>query len=83
MAKKWDSDATPSEKLLLLFVLLLFNNRPFSLSELSSTWLNASKATVLRLLGQLESAKIGVLKREKRGRESYYSLDHDSRRTFR
>lgn len=77
MAKKWDSDATPSEKLLLLFVLLLFNNRPFSLSELSSTWLNASKATVLRLLGQLESAKIGVLKREKRGRESYYSLDHD------
>lgn len=78
MAKKWDSDATSSEKMLLLFATLLFNKRPFSLSELSSpACLNASKATTLRLLNRLENTKFGILKREKRGRESWYSLEHN------
>lgn len=83
MAKKWNSDATSSEKLLLLFATLLFNDRAFSLAELSSSErLNASKATVLRLLRQLESAKIGVIIREKRGRESFYRLEHNSPPAF-
>lgn len=77
MAKKWDGDTTSSEKLLLLFATLLFNKRSFSLGELSSpSCLNASKATTLRLLRQLENSKIGMLLREKRGRESYYRLEH-------
>lgn len=77
MAKKWDCDTTSSDKLLLLFATLLFNKRAFSLGELSSsTCLNASKATTLRLLRQLERSKIGILVREKRGRESYFRLEH-------
>lgn len=77
MPKKWDGDATPSEKLLQLFALLLYNKRSFSLSELSSPErLNASKATVIRLLRRLDQAKIGMLIREKIGRESYYRLEH-------
>lgn len=77
MAKKWDGDTTSSEKLLLLFATLLFNKRSFSIAELSSpSCLNASKATTLRLLRHLENSKIGILTREKRGRESYYRLEH-------
>lgn len=77
MAKKWDGDVTPSEKLLLLFTILLFNRRAFSLSELSSpAYLNASKPTVSRLLRQLEHSGAGILIQEKRGRESYFRLEH-------
>ncbi len=83
MAKKWDSDTTSSGKLLLLFTILLFNNRAFSLNELSSSsCLNASKATVLRLLRQLEQAKIGILVREKKGRESIYRLERNAETNF-
>ena len=80
MAKKWNGDATPAEKLLLLFTTLLFGKRPFSLTELSSSSrLNASKATVLRLLRQLEQSGAGLLIKEKRGRESFYSLERQGR----
>lgn len=76
MAKKWNGDSTASDKLLLLFTILLFNRRSFSLSELSSpSCLNSSKATVLRLLRHLENAKACVLVHEKKGRESWYSLE--------
>lgn len=79
MAKKWDCDTTSSEKLLLLFTTLLFNKRAFSLAELSSPpFLNASKPTTLRLLRQLEQSGAGMLIREKRGRESWFRLDHKS-----
>lgn len=73
MASKWNGDATSAEKLLLLFVTMLFNPRSFSLGELSSS-LNASKTTVLRLLRQLESSGAGVVIREKRGRELWCRL---------
>lgn len=79
MAKKWDCDTTSSEKLLLLVATLLFNKRAFSLTELSSpAFLNASKPTTLRLLRQLENSRMGVLVREKRGRESWFWLEHAS-----
>lgn len=75
MAKKWNSDSTPTEKVLVLFGLLLFNRRSYSLTELSSEYcLNASKATVLRLLRQLSSSRLIPLQVEKRGRENYYCL---------
>ena len=75
MPPKWD-DATPSEKLLTLFALLLFNKRAFSLTELAGrNCLNASKASVGRLIRQLERANVGNLRREKRGRESLYRLE--------
>lgn len=78
MPPKWD-DATPSEKLLALFAILAFNNRAYSLSELAGpNCLNASKASVGRLLRQLERAGIGSLHREKRGRESLYRLERPS-----
>lgn len=75
MPPKWD-DATPSEKLLALFAILTFNNRAYSLSELAGPHcLNASKASVGRLLRVLERAGIGNLQREKRGREALYRLE--------
>ena len=59
MGKKWDGDATPAEKLLSLFSMLLFNNRAYSLSELSGLdKLNMSKASVSRLVRQLEHSGI-------------------------
>lgn len=80
MPPKWDQDSTPSEKLLSLFVLLLFNNRYYSLKELTGKgYLNSSKASVGRLLNQLERAKVGSLKKEKRGRESFYKLERPTR----
>lgn len=78
MPPKWD-DATPSEKLLALFAILAFNNRAYSLTELAGpNCLNASKASVGRLLRQLERVGIGNLQREKRGRESFYRLERPS-----
>lgn len=80
MPPKWDSDATPSEKLLALFAMLLFNNRAFSLKELTGEgYLNASKASVGRLIRQLERARVGNLQREKRGREAFYRLERPAR----
>lgn len=76
MPKKWDDDATPSKKLLVLFATLFFNNRPYSLKELSGPdYLNASKPTVLRYIRELELANVGNLQREKAGREVYYRLE--------
>ncbi|MDE5832111.1 MAG: hypothetical protein K2H64_03870 [Desulfovibrio sp.] len=75
MAKKWDDDSTSSEKLLLLSATLFFNNRTFSLRELSSpSCLNASKPTVSRLLEKLERCGIGELILEEKGRENYCRL---------
>ncbi len=80
MPPKWDQDSTPSEKLLSLFTLLLFNNRYYSLKELTGKgYLNSSKASVGRLLNQLERARVGSLKKEKRGRESFYKLERPAR----
>ena len=75
MPSKWDSDATPAGKAVTLFTMLLFNNRAFSLTELSSPdRLNVSKPTVLRLIKQLEQACVGNIRRELRCREAYYRL---------
>ncbi|MBQ7584870.1 MAG: WYL domain-containing transcriptional regulator [Desulfovibrionaceae bacterium] len=54
MAEKWDKSKKKSDKLLLLYVLLLFNNRGFSTEELKE-YLNCSPATISRLIKDLES----------------------------
>ena len=79
MGKKWNSDATPSEKLLALFAILFFNNRDFSLTELTrNDRLNSSKQSISRLLKQLENSGIGSLHRELRNKEVYYRLERPS-----
>ena len=80
MAKKWDSDATPAGKALALFTMLLFNNRAFSLTELTGQdRLNVSKASVARLIKQLERARVGNIQREQRGREAFFRLERPAR----
>lgn len=68
-----DQDATPSAKAFRFFALLLFNNRAFSLGELADL-LSMSKPAISRLIRNFESAWIGSLLREQRGRETYVRL---------
>ena len=53
MPEKYDQDARPDEKLLKLFMLLLFNDKEFSLTYLAET-INCSKQTVARLLRRID-----------------------------
>lgn len=74
MGKKWDPDAKPAEKMLALYSMLLFTGREASLSELSRN-LNCSKATVKRLIAQLESSRFGKVHSFFRGREIVYRIE--------
>jgi predicted DNA-binding transcriptional regulator YafY len=74
MPQKWNIDATPSEKMLALYTMLLFSGREASLTELSRS-LNCSKQVIMRLIDQLEASRFGKLLRSKRGREAVYQLD--------
>jgi Predicted transcriptional regulator len=74
MPRKWNQDATASEKLLSLYSMLLFSGREASLTELSKE-LHCSKQAVLRLVDQLEASRHGKLVRSKRGREVCYSIE--------
>ena len=74
MPKKWNLDASPSERLLGMYSMLLFGGKELSLGELSEE-LKCSKQAVLRLVRQLDAARFGKLLHTKRGRESYYRLD--------
>lgn len=69
------SNATPAEKLLMLYTLLIRRGeRPSSLAELAGL-LQCSKQTVLRLLAQLEASGYGKLEAPiRRGREHCYRL---------
>jgi predicted DNA-binding transcriptional regulator YafY len=73
------SEASPAEKLLSLYALLLFNggNR-FSLKELSAR-LGCSKQTVLRLVDQIETAEYGEIVQSRQGREVYYAIERPRR----
>jgi len=74
MGKKWNPDARPGEKMLVLFTMLLYSSRELSLNELSAA-LGCSKQSVLRLLEQFESSRFGALTRSKKGKETAYRLD--------
>jgi predicted DNA-binding transcriptional regulator YafY len=74
-----NSDATPAEKILSLYTLLLINSgRYFSLTELAER-LECSKQTVLRLVDQIEMAEFGKITRDKRGREAVYAIERPQR----
>jgi predicted DNA-binding transcriptional regulator YafY len=73
MPRKKDPDATYGEKLIRLFANLLFARRPHSLTELSEM-LNCSKQNVLRLVRAIESSYQVEIDRQKRGKESLYSI---------
>ena len=80
MGRKWDGDATPAEKLLSLFSLLFFNDRAFSLTELSAPdKMNMSKPSVSRMIERLERSGIGNIRREQRGREAYFRMERPAR----
>jgi predicted DNA-binding transcriptional regulator YafY len=79
VGRKKDPDATPGEKVIALYTLLLFHARELSLSELACS-LNCSKQTVCRLLDRLEASHYGKLLRFKRGREATYCLARPSSR---
>lgn len=70
-AKK--SLASPSEKLIALYSLLLFTKYPLSLTRLSDQ-LQCSKQSVLRLIERIETSGYGKVIREKKGRETAYVL---------
>lgn len=54
MAKKQNQDTTAAMKALTLYSLLIFSGRRYSLTELGAL-LECSKATVMRLIAQIES----------------------------
>lgn len=70
-AKK--SLASPSEKLIALYSLLLFTRFPLSLTHISEQ-LQCSKQSVLRLIERIETSGYGRVIREKKGRETAYIL---------
>ncbi|MBQ7607332.1 MAG: WYL domain-containing protein [Desulfovibrionaceae bacterium] len=73
--KKKLSGASPAEKLLRLYTLLLVSTEPLSLRKMSQI-LHCSKQTVLRLLGQLEASQYCKLDPPiRRGREDFYRLN--------
>ncbi|MDR2604954.1 MAG: WYL domain-containing protein [Desulfovibrio sp.] len=79
MPGKKDGEATSGQKLLVLYSLLVFSGREFSLTELADT-LHCSKQTVLRLLDQMEAGSVKGLIRESRSGRSYYRMQRPARR---
>jgi predicted DNA-binding transcriptional regulator YafY len=73
MGKKNNPHASPGEKLLALYGLLLYSHRELSLSELAER-LMCSKPTIGRLIEKLERTSYGQIIRRPRGREAYYVL---------
>ncbi len=67
------SMASPSEKLIALYSLLLFSRYPQSLTHIAAH-LDCSKQSVLRLIERIESSGYGSIIRAKQGRETVYTL---------
>jgi predicted DNA-binding transcriptional regulator YafY len=74
-----DADATAGQKLLKLYSLLIFNEREYSLTELSEK-LRCSKQTVLRLVAQLETGGERGIAHEQRGGRSWFRMQRPLRR---
>ncbi|HKK72705.1 MAG TPA: WYL domain-containing protein [Candidatus Krumholzibacteria bacterium] len=73
MPSKRDRDATHANKLLRLFAKLFFNDREYSLTELSEM-LECSKQTVLRLVDAIEESMGLDVERTRRGNRSFFRL---------
>jgi len=74
MPKKIDLDRTHGEKLIGLFSRLLFSNRSYSLTELSSL-LNCSKQTIQRLVDNINASYSVIIHEEIIGRHKFYSIE--------
>ncbi|MCR5536631.1 MAG: WYL domain-containing protein [Succinivibrio sp.] len=81
MPRKYDQDSRPDEKLLKLYILLLFNDREYSLTELTQI-INCSKQTIARLLDRIDANYANHLQERKQGRQKFYHLQRPSQ-TFR
>lgn len=77
MGAKW-GEASPAEKLLTMYTMLLISPRALSLGQLAER-MECSKQTVSRLVSQLEGSQFGKVLREQRGREAFFSLDKPRR----
>jgi len=78
MAEKRDIYRSYGEKLISLFVRLLFSGETYSLTELSRM-LNCSKQTVLRLVNDIRMAYKVNLEESKRGNRKYYRIKKPER----
>lgn len=79
MAKKLGA-ATASEKIMTLnsILLMLGQGQTISLSRLADE-LNCSKATVLRLIDQIQAGQIGKIIKTVENRENHYAYDRPKR----
>lgn len=77
MVEKYDPDATSDEKLLKLYMILLFSKRGLSTAELTDK-LNCSNQTIGRLVAKLENIFPQHIKRKKIGRAFRYYFDSNS-----
>ncbi len=66
-------DMSPGSRLIQLYAMLLFNDREYSLTELS-TRLNCSKQTVLRLVADLGEAGITGVETIRHGNRNFYRI---------
>ncbi|MCR5085267.1 MAG: WYL domain-containing protein [Succinivibrionaceae bacterium] len=73
MGAKLD-DASRTEKALTLLSMFLFGKREYSMTELREH-LNTSRATVLRIIEDLRNFNSCQIRNERRGRESFYSIE--------
>ena len=78
MAEKRDINRSYGEKLISLFVRLLFSGESYSLTELSRM-LGCSKQTVLRLVNDIAMAYKVNLEESKQGNRSYYRIKRPER----
>jgi len=78
MAEKRDLYRSYGEKLISLFVRLLFSGESYSLTELSHM-LRCSKQTVLRLVNDIDMAYKVNLEESRRGNRKYYRIKRPER----
>ncbi len=66
-------DISPGSRLIQLYAMLMFNDREYSLTELSSR-LDCSKQTILRLVADLGEAGITGIEVNKHGNRNFYRI---------
>jgi predicted DNA-binding transcriptional regulator YafY len=72
------SDTSPGSRLIQLYAMLLFNDRQYSLTELSVK-LGCSKQTVLRLVQDLEADGTTGIECTRNGNRNFYRIPRASR----
>lgn len=68
------NDSTPTQKAFALYAHLFFNNQPYTLGSLAEL-LDTSKATVTRLISQIEATGFGIIRQGRQGKEVTYRFE--------